>query len=194
MTADMTSTVEPSAAQGDGPSSESEPPRTCAEISVEDRRWDALEGFLPLVPRLVAAALQAVERAPETHAVSIALLSDAEIRSLNKAFRGKDCPTNVLSFPTPPVSPLLTGQGGQVFLGDVALAYETIAAEASEQDKPVFHHAAHLVVHGVLHLAGLDHGTAADAERMEAAERLILGKFGIPDPYGDDPAALAASH
>ncbi len=160
---------------------------------MEDERWESLTGFTALIPRLAASTLQAVQFAPQTHAVSIALLSDAEIRSLNKAFRGKDTATNVLSFPSPPISAALKHQTGQVFLGDVALAYETVVNEAAEQDKPALHHAAHLVVHGVLHLAGLDHGADADAERMEAAERLILGKYGIPDPYGEDPAAPSPS-
>jgi hypothetical protein len=107
MTADTTSTAEPPATQEEGSSAESEPPRTCAEISIEDERWESLTGFTALIPRLAASTLQAVQLAPQTHAVSIALLSDAEIRSLNKAFRGKDTATNVLSFPSPPISAAL---------------------------------------------------------------------------------------
>ena len=78
-------------------------------------------------------------------------------------------------------------------LGDVALAYETVASEASAQGKTVLQHAAHLVVHGVLHLAGFDHNGDADAERMESAEAAILARFGIPDPYRDDAASLATA-
>ncbi len=185
MTTELTKNAEPPPAGDDGSGSESEQPRTCADITVEDDRWLSIGGFSKLIPSLVEASLEEVRFAPEMHAVSIALLSDAEVRSLNKAFRGKDSATNVLAFPAAPRPQAQKNRAGPVFLGDVALAYETVIDEASEQEKPVLHHAAHLVVHGVLHLAGLDHGTGADAERMEAAERLILGKFGIPDPYWD---------
>ena len=185
MTAEFTKSSETPAAGDNGSASEGEQPRTCVDISIEDERWNAINGFSGLIPSLAEATLTAVELAPEAHAVSVALMSDAEVRSLNKAFRGKDAPTNVLSFPSAPVARSLGNGRGPVFLGDIALAYETVAREAAEQDKPVLHHAAHLVVHGVLHLAGFDHETGADADSMEAAERVILGKFGIPDPYGD---------
>jgi probable rRNA maturation factor len=88
----------------------------------------------------------------------------------------------------------LKNRSDPIFLGDVALAFETTAAEAAAQRKPLLHHAAHLVVHGVLHLAGFDHGEDADADRMETAERLILGRFGIPDPYQDDAMPLTITH
>lgn len=191
MTTELTKNAEPPPAGVDGSGSESERPRTCADITVEDDRWLSADGFSKLIPSLVSATLEEVHFAPQSHAVSIALLSDAEVRSLNKAFRGKDAATNVLAFPAAPKPQTMKNRAEPVFLGDVALAYETVINEASEQEKPVLHHAAHLVVHGVLHLAGFDHGIGADAERMEAAERVILGKFGIPDPYGD--GALAPS-
>lgn len=191
MTNQSTKPPEPPSAGDDGNTSEGEQPRTCADISIEDERWLSIAGFPELIPSLAEATLRTVQLAPETHAVSVALLSDAEVRSLNKAFRGKDTPTNVLSFPSAPAIRSVKSGQGLVFMGDVALAFETVAREASEQEKPVLHHAGHLVVHGVLHLAGFDHETGADAERMEAAERLILGEFSIPDPYGD--AGLAPS-
>ncbi len=193
MTAQTTTPPEPPAAGDDESPSEGEQPRTCADISIEDERWLPIAEFPGLIPNLSEATLRTAGLAPETHAVSIALMSDAEIRSLNKAFRGKDTPTNVLSFPSAPAIRSLKSQPAPVFLGDVALAFETVVREASEQGKPVLHHAAHLVVHGVLHLAGFDHETGADAERMEAAERLILGKFSIPDPYGDEGLAPSTS-
>ena len=84
-------------------------------------------------------------------------------------------------------------KGEPLFLGDVALAYETVASEASAQGKTVLQHTANLVVHGVLHLAGFDHDGDADAQRMEAAEGAILARFGIPDPYRDDAASLATA-
>jgi probable rRNA maturation factor len=161
---------------------------------IGDSRWDAVSGLASLIPCLVAAALKEAGRPAKAGSVSIALLSGAEVRTLNKAFRGKDSATNVLSFPAAPAP--LSGQstsGQDVFLGDVALAYETITEEALAQQKPVLHHAAHLVVHGVLHLAGLDHGHEAEAKHMEEAERLILSKFGIPDPYSDDALPPSAA-
>ncbi len=185
MTTGTTNTVEPPAASEDGANSEGAQPRTCADILIEDERWESLSGFSGLIPGLAESALLAAGLAPEKNAISVALLSDAKVRALNKAFRQKDAPANVLSFPSAPVSPGVKQRPWPVFLGDVVLAYETVIKEAVEQEKPALHHASHLVVHGVLHLAGFDHGTDADAERMEGAERLILGKFGIPDPYGD---------
>jgi probable rRNA maturation factor len=112
--------------------------------------------------------------------LSIVLGDDAMLRALNRQWRGRDKPTNVLSFATregerPPGAPCL--------LGDVVLAFETVAAEARAQGKPMAHHLCHLVVHGVLHLLGFDHEHEADAERMEALETEILAGLGIADPY-----------
>ncbi len=157
---------------------------------MEDVRWEAVTGFEDLIPRLVAATLRAIQLSPETHSISIALLTDSEVRALNKAFRGKDSATNVLSFPAVPAP---RNQSAGLFLGDIALAYETVNAEANEQDKPVLHHAAHLIVHGVLHLAGYDHASDLDAETMESTERTILNEFGIPDPYADG-VPLSSTH
>lgn len=111
--------------------------------------------------------------------VSLLLGDDAAIAALNKEFRGKDGPTNVLSFPPAPAA----DEGGERFLGDIALAAETIVAEAEFQGKRFESHAAHLVVHGFLHLLGYDHDNPADAEAMEARERAILATLGIEDPY-----------
>jgi probable rRNA maturation factor len=110
--------------------------------------------------------------------VSVLLGDDASIAAMNKQFRGKDGPTNVLSFP-----PMQPGDGGEGFLGDIALAAETIVEEANFQGKRFENHAAHLVVHGFLHLLGYDHEKPADAESMEARERAILVSIGIEDPY-----------
>lgn len=110
--------------------------------------------------------------------VSLLLGDDAAIAALNKEFRGKTGPTNVLSFP-----PAQSGEGAERFFGDIALAAETIGAEAEFQGKRFEAHAAHLVVHGFLHLLGYDHDNPADAEAMEARERAILATLGIEDPY-----------
>jgi probable rRNA maturation factor len=113
------------------------------------------------------------------------ILTDAgEQQRLNRDYRGSDEPTNVLAFPVwqpemslPPAAPVL--------LGDVVLALETVAQEASEQNKPFVDHLRHLVVHGVLHILGYDHLMEAEAETMEALERSILAELGVPDPYRD---------
>lgn len=118
-----------------------------------------------------AAAAQAVGGT-----VSLLLGDDATIASLNKQFRNKDGPTNVLSFPP-------ADQSEPGFLGDIALAAETVVEEANFQGKRFENHAAHLVVHGFLHLLGYDHMNDADAEAMEARERAILVSIGIEDPY-----------
>jgi probable rRNA maturation factor len=121
-----------------------------------------------------AAAVEQVEGV-----VSVLLGDDHSMAGMNKEFRGKDGPTNVLSFP--PVNP--DPQGPQHFIGDIALAVETIVEEAQFQGKSFDNHAAHLVVHGFLHLLGYDHESNEDAVRMEAREREILASIGIDDPY-----------
>ena len=188
----MNSTVEPGAdPESSASSEEGEPSRTCTDITIDDDRWLSVAGLIELIPGLVKESLRAAGLSAEGSTVSIALLSDSEVRSLNKAFRGKDAPTNVLSFPSAMAAHRGGLRGQPLFLGDVALAYETVAIEASAQDKTALHHAAHLVVHGVLHLAGFDHDCDDDAERMETAETAILARFGIPDPYRNDAASLA---
>ncbi len=116
--------------------------------------------------------------------LGISLADDRRQRRLNRAYRGRDLPTNVLAFPAwepgsrpPPEAPLL--------LGDVVLAFETVAREADEQKKPLADHLRHLTVHGVLHLLGYDHGTPAEAAAMESLETAILRNLGVPDPYRD---------
>lgn len=119
----------------------------------------------------------------------IVLADDAFVRKLNKAYRGKDKPTNVLSFPVSamPVAaggePMWGADGRMMLLGDVVLAVETIAHEAEDQGKDFAHHLSHLVVHGVLHLLGHDHEVNVEAEEMEALERDILEDLDIADPY-----------
>lgn len=128
---------------------------------------------------LLSKALAATAAEEDTHGVvSLLLGDDHAVAELNKQFRGKDGPTNVLSFP-----PAQVEQGPERFLGDIALAAETIAAEAEFQSKRFENHAAHLVVHGFLHLLGYDHMNPADAEAMEGRERAILATIGIEDPY-----------
>lgn len=138
----------------------------------------------------VAAAEAALVSAGPSNPVELGvrLTSDAEMRALNLEYRGRDTATNVLSFalaaddaasepgfPQPDNAPIL--------LGDIVAAYETCASEAEDQAKPLADHLHHMVVHGVLHLLGYDHETEDDAVQMEALERDILARLGVPDPY-----------
>ena len=112
--------------------------------------------------------------------LSLVLADDAEIRDLNRRWRGKDAPTNVLSFPAEAERP---APDAPLLLGDVVLAFETVSREAAAQDKSLDRHVRHLIVHGVLHLLGYDHEVEPEALRMEALETEILGGLGVPDPY-----------
>lgn len=144
------------------------------DVLVEDERWCAALAMPPL--RFTRRALKAAcEAEARDAAVSVLMADDARLRALNRSFRGKDCATNVLAFPAP------AGAGDA--LGDIALAYETVADEAVAQGKPFPAHAAHLLVHGFLHLLGYDHIEPRAAARMEARERVILENLGWPDPY-----------
>ncbi len=119
---------------------------------------------------------------------SIMFTSDGEVHALNKEWRERDKPTNVLSFPMLTRAELLAlaTDGPPELLGDLALAYETCARESAEKNISVADHTAHLIIHGLLHLAGHDHETSdADAEKMESLEVQILAKMGIADPYND---------
>lgn len=142
---------------------------------------------------LAEQALQAVEAvepalANERLSASLLFTLDEEVRVLNREWRTKDRPTNVLSFPMLTREELLalTRQGGPELLGDVALAFETCMREATEKGVGLKDHAGHLLVHGLLHLAGHDHELGeGEAAAMEALEIKALAQMGIADPYGD---------
>ena len=121
--------------------------------------------------------------------VAVRLTSDDEVRTLNRQYRNQDKPTNVLSFPM--VQPdliegLANTDDGEILLGDIVLAHDICVAEAAERKGSLADHAAHLIVHGTLHLLGHDHMTEADAEAMEAIERAAMASLGLHDPYRDD--------
>ena len=120
--------------------------------------------------------------------ISLVLADDDFIADLNAQYRDKKGPTNVLSFPaqdfTAPADAAILGKhGAPLLLGDIVLAYQTMAGEAAAQDKDLAHHARHLVTHGLLHLIGHDHMESAQAQEMEALERSILAAQGLGDPY-----------
>jgi probable rRNA maturation factor len=124
--------------------------------------------------------------------LGITLADAANQRQLNRDYRGKDEPTNVLAFPIWEAGTRLP-PGAPVLLGDVVLALETVAEEAAEQEKPIGDHFVHLTVHGVLHLLGYDHLTRAEAATMESLERSILAELGVPDPYRDTMSSIEST-
>ena len=135
-----------------------------------------------------AVAMVAPELGNPRFSTSLLFTSDAEVHALNREWRGRDKPTNVLSFPMLERDDLLAlgADGPPELLGDIALAHETCAREAAEKGVPLADHAAHLIVHGLLHLAGHDHVESdTQAEAMERLEIAALEKLAIADPYGD---------
>ena len=144
------------------------------DVSMLDKKW---QDIVTDIDALAAAAAQALPDMiwPETsHEVSLVLTDDGGIRALNLDYRGKDMPTNVLSFP------VVNAPG---LLGDIILARETIISEAQTSGKLTIHHVSHLIIHGLLHLLGYDHITDIDASKMEAIEIAALAKLGIANPY-----------
>lgn len=154
------------------------------DVSVRCARWtEALPEAAALARRAALAAWRSEAAAGDAEA-AVVLADDAFIRRLNRDYRGQDKPTNVLAFASgidgdtdapPPPAPRL--------LGDVVVAFETAAREAADQEKPLADHLSHLVVHGMLHLLGHDHQTAAAATAMERRECDVLAGLGVADPY-----------
>jgi probable rRNA maturation factor len=167
-----------------------EPQRLTIDVVHDFDGWSVISGIEPLI-ETAANALQAEVDIGTPHgSVAILLSSDAEVRQMNAKWRGIDKATNVLSFPAPETP----GDLEQVeFLGDMALACETVVAEATELGVTPAHHLQHLVVHGLLHLLGYDHEMPEDATAMEALEVDILARLGIADPYAGSELAGATS-
>jgi probable rRNA maturation factor len=149
------------------------------DILTESPQWDAQPCAEATVRHAIAQAAVIEGTTDPGAEVSVLLCSDSVIAALNARWRGRDEPTNVLSFPAPPPD----DPAAPAHLGDIAIASETVIREAQEQGLPVSQHLAHLAVHGFLHLLGYDHGTDSEAERMEQLEREILAALGVPDPY-----------
>jgi probable rRNA maturation factor len=149
------------------------------DVLVLDERWAEIGDCESLARRSVEAAFSAVAGVPSSDVeVSVALADDVAVQALNRDWRGKDDPTNVLSFPAPS-----TRTPGPRVLGDIALAYETVARESRDENKLLADHAVHLLVHGTLHLLGYDHESDSDAGVMEALEVEALARVGVADPY-----------
>ncbi len=151
-------------------------------IDWEERAGEAVAAALALTPYAsLADAAPLVE-------VAVRLTDDAEVHTLNRDFRGKDKPTNVLSFPQVQhdlLEGLANSDDGEILLGDIVLARETCMREAEEKGISIVDHATHLIVHGALHLVGYDHMDDSAAAAMEALEVKALASLGIANPYAD---------
>lgn len=155
------------------------------DLRAQSRRWQSLGNLASLramVTEALAAALAVAPRKPLPAAeLSLLLTDDRRIRIVNRDWRGFDKATNVLSFPAAPPERIAASP----LLGDIVIAYETVAHEAQAEGKDIADHLRHLVIHGLLHLLGEDHETEAEALRMEALEVEALASLGIADPYAD---------
>jgi len=155
----------------------------CLDIRATSALWRTLPRARTLARATIAACIVESKFADRARIdVSLRLTDDAELQALNARWRGIDKPTNVLSFPSPPVDRF----GETRMLGDIALAYETLAREAEEEGASMADHYCHLVAHGFLHLVGYDHQTDKEAELMEELEKRVLARLGITDPYADE--------
>jgi probable rRNA maturation factor len=177
-------------------------------FSLESGDWETAATD---VERLTEAAARAAFEAAEKPEIldgdtpvemSLVLADDALVQTLNRDYRDKDKPTNVLSFALlddlddtdeDADDVLAREEGMPILIGDVILAFETVQREALEQGKSFGDHLTHLVIHGVLHLLGYDHQSDPDADRMERLETSILARLGIADPYSANPAKSAAA-
>ena len=165
------------------------------DLLVDSEHWTGARAASAIVRRAVRQA--AAGLSPHPAELAIVLTDDTAMRRLNRNWRGVDAAANVLSFPTDKAGAHPGARAGRQaskrgnqhrdqhgqHLGDIVLAYETIKREARREDKAFNHHLAHLAVHGFLHLLGYDHESAAQAHRMETAERAIMRRLAMPDPY-----------
>lgn len=161
------------------------------EIAIDaDEEWDSSTGWDELVRSAAEAAIaeSAFPQLAESERpveLSVRLTGDDEVRTLNAEWRGKDKPTNVLSFPLVDADDLQNTNiaGPELLLGDIILARGVCVAEAEQKGVSVEQHATHLLIHGTLHLLGYDHLEDDQAEEMEAREIRALGRLGIANPY-----------
>jgi probable rRNA maturation factor len=149
-------------------------PTLSIDVLVESPLWKDLPDAPADVRKAINAAAAAIS-SPGGE-VAVMLADDATLRRLNRQWRGIDKPTNVLSFPA-------SGSATTAMLGDIVIAYETLARESRDEGKEIVHHLSHLVVHGFLHLMGYDHQNDSDADTMEKLETDILARLRVPDPY-----------
>jgi probable rRNA maturation factor len=164
------------------------------DIAIDaDGEWDSSTGWAELarsaaIAAIAESAFPQLGQGERPVELSIRLAGDAEVHSLNVEWRGKDKPTNVLSFPMAEADDLQESDvpGPELMLGDIILAHGVCEREAADKAIPLDHHAAHLMVHGTLHLLGYDHMDDQGAADMEAREVRALARMGISDPYAED--------
>jgi probable rRNA maturation factor len=165
------------------PPAEKTAPEINLDVRAQSRRWQALGRLADLRALLAEALAAGVAVAPSKPLpgaeLSLLLTDDRRIRIVNRDWRGFDKATNVLSFPAAPPERIAQSP----LIGDIIIAYETVAREAEAEGKSVADHLRHLAIHGLLHLLGEDHETEAQARRMEALEIAALARLGISDPY-----------
>ena len=158
------------------------------EVAVDaDPEWDSSD-WPALAERSARAAIAEsafpqLADGPRGVELSVRFAGDGEVHALNAEWRGKDKPTNVLSFPMAEAEELARSDGPELLLGDIILARGVCLAEAADKAIAIEQHAAHLLVHGTLHLLGHDHHDDAAAADMEAREVRALARLGLPDPY-----------
>ncbi len=158
------------------------------DVILEEPAWGGV-GLERLAGEATEAVLARLGLEPSAFGIALLACNDARIATLNAEFRGKGAATNVLSWPSADRTAAVPGEmplppdPADPELGDIALAFETCAAEARAAGLPLARHATHLIVHGTLHLLGFDHETEQDAALMEGLETEILGNLGLPDPY-----------
>ena len=159
-------------------------PKLIVDIVHRHKSW---KKNMPAIDRLCRKWAKACFYARRDCYCVIALASDADLQDMNKTWRGKDKPTNVLSFANYDRKRLLAEfrkrSKEPIALGDIVISWQTVVREAKQQNKKTIDHAAHMVIHGILHLLGYDHRRDADASAMERLEKKILAGFGISDPY-----------
>ena len=165
------------------------------DLVIEDVRWaDVLPELAGIAECAAEMALSILPENARNCEICVMACDDARIADLNRQFRDKAGATNVLSWPAfelgaehagevPRVPSRSGGLNARLFLGDVAIALETVVAEANETSKPLKNHVLHLILHGSLHLLGYDHETPEDAALMEGIEKRLLAAEGLPDPY-----------
>ncbi len=159
--------------------------RLVVDVVFDAGEWSTLPDAEALIARVAAALSQRSDLNVADTLATVALSSDAVVARLNGTYRGQARPTNVLSFPAPPVPHDVDMSGEPRALGDVILALETVLAEATDLGVSPAHHLQHLTLHGLLHLLGYDHQSDDDASVMETLETDILATLGVGDPYAE---------
>ena len=156
------------------------------DFHIDDPRWRHIPHICAKLEQASVLTLSHLPKAQRFPCkITLMLSKDAAIRKLNHDFRGMDKPTNVLSFPqfAPDQLAKFGKQKTEIHVGDIAISYQYVVAEAKEQHKILINHVVHLMIHGILHLFGYDHASDAEAERMEKLEKKVMDELGLPDPY-----------